>query len=87
MAEGEGIGTSSQSATGTGTASHLPWHLIPSIDPSETDLTEYTRRLEFLAGIWPSEHLSQTGSSSRVAVQRVCIPEGYQDQARQAQGQ
>ena len=40
-------------------SSHLPWHLIPSFDPGETDLTEYSRRLEFLAGIWPQEQLSQ----------------------------
>ena len=59
MAEGEGQGVSSQSSTGHGTASHLPWHLIPSFEPGETDLTEYTRRLEFLAGIWPVEHLNQ----------------------------
>ena len=37
----------------------MPWHLIPAFEPGETDLTEYTRRLEVLAGIWPSEHLSQ----------------------------
>ena len=40
-------------------SSHLPWHLIPSFDPGETDLTEYSRRLEFLAGIWPQEQLQQ----------------------------
>ena len=50
----------SQSTSGsTGTGSHLPWHLIPAFDPGETDMTEYARRLEFLAGIWPAEHLSQ----------------------------
>ena len=50
----------SQSTSGsTGTGSHLPWHLIPSFDPGETDMTEYARRLEFLAGIWPAEHLNQ----------------------------
>ena len=59
MAENEGQGVSSQSSTGPSTASHLPWHLIPSFEPGETDLTEYTRRLEFLAGIWPVEHLNQ----------------------------
>ena len=40
-----------------GSASFLPWHLIPSFDPGETDLSDYTRRLEFLAGIWPSDQL------------------------------
>ena len=40
-------------------SNHLPWHLIPIFDPGATDLTEYNRRLEFLAGIWPQEQLSQ----------------------------
>lgn len=45
--------------TPSGPASHLPWNLIPSFDPGVTDLQEYGRKLEFLAGIWPSEHLAQ----------------------------
>ena len=32
-------------------------HLIPSFKPGETEVNEYTRRLEFLANIWPKEHL------------------------------
>ena len=42
---------------GSGT-SHLPWHLIPSFKPGD-DINEYTRRLEFLANVWPPEHLAQ----------------------------
>ena len=53
----EGSGRSSQSTPGP--SSHLPWHLIPSFEPGETDLTEYTKRLEFLAGLWPVEFLGQ----------------------------
>ena len=49
-------GEGSQGA-GTGT-SHLPWHLIPSFKPGD-DINEYTRRLEFLANVWPQEHLAQ----------------------------
>ena len=49
-------GDSSQS-TGGGT-SHLPWHLIPGFKPGD-DINEYTRRLEFLANVWPTEHLAQ----------------------------
>ena len=49
-------GEGSQGA-GTGT-SHLPWHLIPSFKPGD-DINEYTRRLEFLANVWPTEHLAQ----------------------------
>ena len=44
-------------ATGTGGNSFLPWHLIPTFKPGETDVNEYTRRIEFLANIWPQEHL------------------------------
>ena len=50
-----GAGGSSQS-TGDGTgaptgSSFLLSHLIPPFKPGETDENEYTRRLEFLAGI------------------------------------
>lgn len=38
--------------------SFLPWHLIPEFKPGETDVNDYSRRLSFLSGIWPKEHLS-----------------------------
>ena len=50
-------GTAAAAATGTGGNSFLPWHLIPVFKPGETDVNEYTRRLEFLANIWPTDHL------------------------------
>jgi len=31
-------------------------HLIPKFSPGETDVNEHTRRLVFLANIWPKEH-------------------------------
>ena len=37
--------------------SFLPWNLIPSFTPGSTDISDYSRRLQFLAGIWPKEHL------------------------------
>ena len=40
-------------------STNLPWHLIPKFSPGETDVNEHTRRLDFLANIWPKEHLSQ----------------------------
>ena len=49
--------TAAAAATGTGGNSFLPWHLIPVFKPGDTDVNEYTRRLEFLANIWPPEHL------------------------------
>ena len=42
-----------------GTAASLPWHLIPPFKPGETDLSDYGKRLQFLSGIWPQEHLGQ----------------------------
>lgn len=53
-------GPTSTSTTGTssGGLSHLPWTQIPSFRPGETDIHEYSRKLEFLAGLWPADHLS-----------------------------
>ena len=50
----------------TGTASHpepsssfqLPWQAIPKFIPGTTDVTEYSKKLQFLAAMWPKEHLS-----------------------------
>lgn len=48
----------SSSGSNSGSLSGLPWHLIPAFKPGETDINEYSRKLEFLANIWPREHLS-----------------------------
>ena len=37
---------------------HLPWSMIPAFKPGETDVNEYAKKLEFLSGLWPQEHLS-----------------------------
>ena len=70
-------GTSEPGApSGNTTGSQLPWHLIPHFSPGETDLTEYARRLEFLAGIWPSEYLNQLAPRAAFAVQRISLSKG-----------
>ena len=38
--------------------SHLPWNMIPVFKPGETEINEYTKKIEFLAGLWPPENLS-----------------------------
>ena len=74
-------GTSEPGASsGNTTGSQLPWHLIPHFSPGETDLTEYARRLEFLAGICPSEYLSQL--APRAALQ--CKGSAFQKVVRLA---
>ena len=58
--EPTGVSTTGEStAAGSGGQgqSYLPWHLIPVFKPGTTDLTEYSRKIEFLAQIWPQEHL------------------------------
>eukprot|EP00435_Cladocopium_sp_Y103_P001047 s2611_g1.t1 len=50
--------STSTSGTTSGGLSHLPWTQIPVFRPGETDIHEYSRKLEFIAGLWPSEHLS-----------------------------
>lgn len=38
--------------------SHLPWNMIPASKPGETEINEYAKKKEFLAGLWPPGHLS-----------------------------
>lgn len=52
---------------GSGGANLLPWHLIPAFKPGETDLNDYSRRMLFLSGIWPVEHLSQLAPRAALA--------------------
>ena len=59
MPEETAAATSTSGGGGQSGTSHLPWHLVPSFKPGETCVNEYTRRLEFLANVWPLEHLSQ----------------------------
>lgn len=44
--------------SGSNPLSHLPWSMIPSFKPGETDINEYSKKLEFIANLWPAEHLS-----------------------------
>ena len=39
-------------------ASQLPWAQILSFVAGEMDLDDYAKKLSFLAGIWPEEHIS-----------------------------
>ena len=57
MGSGPTLSTSS-SGTGHTALSHLPWNMIPSFKPGDTDINEYSKKLEFLAGLWPQEHLA-----------------------------
>ena len=36
----------------------LPWTAIPKFIPGVTDVTEYVKKVQFIAKIWPKEHLS-----------------------------
>ena len=54
MAEG---GTTTSATTAMGGNSMLPWHLVPSFKPGETDIDDYSRRMMFLSGIWPPEFI------------------------------
>ena len=43
---------------GTEDRTSLPWAAIPKFTPGVTDVTEYSKKLSFLASIWPKEHLA-----------------------------
>ena len=72
--EGDSAGLSSS----TGGLSNLPWSQVPSFKPGETDLTEWSRKVEFLASLWPPEQLHLL--APRVALQ--CEGSAFQRVAR-----
>ena len=42
---------------GQTSTSQLPWAAIPKFIPGSTNVQEYTQKLRFLSGVWPTEHL------------------------------
>ena len=54
-------------------ASQLPWQQIPSFNPQETDLQVYSRKLRFLKGIWPPEHLSSLAPRAALMVEGIAF--------------
>ena len=42
---------------GQTSTSQLPWAAIPKFIPGSTNVQEYTQKLRFLSGLWPTEHL------------------------------
>ena len=71
-------GDSAGSSSSTGGLSNLPWSQVPSFKPGETDLTEWSRKVEFLASLWPPEQLHLL--APRVALQ--CEGSAFQRVAR-----
>ena len=71
-------GDSAGSSSSTGGLSNLPWSQVPSFKRGETDLTEWSRKVEFLASLWPPEQLHLL--APRVALQ--CEGSAFQRVAR-----
>ena len=53
-----GTETPGSSSASTDEKSTLPWSSVPRFTPGVTDVTEYSKKMKFLAAIWPKEHLS-----------------------------
>ena len=66
-------GPSSAEAAGNLPASQLPWQQIPVFDAQTTDLQVYSRKLQFLKEIWPTEHISQLAPRAALQVQGVAF--------------
>ena len=53
---GEHAAVPGTTTVGSG-AFQLPWTAIPRFSPGVTDVSEYSGKLQFLAAMWPQEHL------------------------------
>ena len=75
-AEGESFEDARATAEAAGAslpASQLPWQQIPSFDAQTTDIQVYSRKLQFLRSIWPSEYISQLAPRAALQVQGVAF--------------
>ncbi|CAE7650873.1 GIP [Symbiodinium sp. CCMP2592] len=46
------------SSPGSESSFQLPWNAIPRFTPGTTDVTEYSKKLQLLAAMWPKESIS-----------------------------
>ena len=53
-----GTAGTTQAGSAYTAGSSLPWHLIPTFKPGETDINDFSRRVTFLSGIWPQEQMA-----------------------------
>ena len=53
-----GTASTTQAGTAYTASSSLPWHLIPAFKPGETCINDFSRRVTFLAGIWPQDQMA-----------------------------
>ena len=67
--------------------SHLPWTMIPSFRPGDTDINEYTKKLEFLASLWPPEHLSHLAPRAAMMCERQFLQACDEAGPSQTQGE
>ena len=54
---GVGVPVPDDLTAGQTSTSQLPWAAIPKFIPGSTNVQEYTQKLRFLSGLWPTEHL------------------------------
>ena len=50
--------TSESTSTSEAQGYQLPWTAIPKFIPGSTDVTEYSKKLQFLAAMWPKESIA-----------------------------
>eukprot|EP00435_Cladocopium_sp_Y103_P026975 s1765_g6.t1 len=66
-------------AAGSGTLGSLvPWNQIPRFVPGETDVQVYSKKLQFLRELWPTEYLDQLAPRAAMLVDGV----GFQKVSR-----
>lgn len=63
-------GTGSEGAMSTSlTGVQLPWNQIPKFVPGVTNVQDYTRKLQFLASLWPVDYLDQLAPRAALLVE------------------
>ena len=66
-------GEAAQAAGSGAFPTAVPWGQIPKFVPGETDLRVYTRKLEFLKELWPSDYLEQLAPRAALLVEGVAF--------------
>ena len=63
-------------AAGSGASGYnsaVPWNQIPRFIPGETDVRTYSKKLQFLHGLWPADQLEHLGPRTALLVEGVAF--------------
>ncbi|CAE7543034.1 unnamed protein product, partial [Symbiodinium microadriaticum] len=69
--------TSTSTSTSEAQGYQLPWTAIPKFIPGSTDVTEYSKKLQFLAAMWPKDSIALLAPRAALLCEGSAFKKGH----------